>query len=669
MATIENFILRFKTEGASALNGLSNTLNQLGSSTGAAGDAITGLTSRLGPLGAAAGLAVTAFAGLGVKAVQIASQLSDISGATGIATSTLQSFKQSIIDAGGGAQDFGVIAAKLNQSVNEAAAGNETLQKAFENLGVYVRDAGGQIRPTEEILRDLVQRFQAGALSSQEFNAAIDILGKTVNKLELAKLRAINDPFVDAEIAQLDKYGEAWDKLIARLEQRLVSYAARIAEFLDLNRRMMTDAELAQQGLKRIPQTFWTAEKIVPMNQQELEQYKANQAEIQRLQARARAGTTKPTGDYGAASAQKLKEQADVELRIYKNALDERTAILLQFAKTEEDRINIRADKEIAYAQRTIGNERELASAVANINAQRDLDIATHRESVEKTANEKRLREEERLANEIRRLNERSQEAIANYRSETSELKKKFEIQANINKLGTIEAERQREIADIEKERKSLLNQIATLPNDQRLAREQEINAAIQERIGLINQEYATRQAREQDFAAGFQDVMRRYEESLTPLKRGQQLAESVFSNMDRALSNFVDTGKFNFKDFANSIIRDLILVELRANTVRLFQGIGSFLGLRANGGPVTAGQPYIVGEKGAELFVPSTSGNIISNAKLSSGGGGLGGSTNIVYNIQAVDAPSFQQLVARDPAFIYAVTQQGAKSLPSTRR
>lgn len=40
----------------------------------------------------------------------------------------------------------------------------------------------------------------------------------------------------------------------------------------------------------------------------------------------------------------------------------------------------------------------------------------------------------------------------------------------------------------------------------------------------------------------------------------------------------------------------------------------------RARGGPVTAGDPYIVGEEGMEMFVPETSGTIIPNDKLSGG-------------------------------------------------
>ena len=47
-----------------------------------------------------------------------------------------------------------------------------------------------------------------------------------------------------------------------------------------------------------------------------------------------------------------------------------------------------------------------------------------------------------------------------------------------------------------------------------------------------------------------------------------------------------------------------------------LFSGIGSWLGglFRAEGGPVAAGQPYIVGERGPEWFVPDRSGTVLPN-------------------------------------------------------
>jgi hypothetical protein len=60
------------------------------------------------------------------------------------------------------------------------------------------------------------------------------------------------------------------------------------------------------------------------------------------------------------------------------------------------------------------------------------------------------------------------------------------------------------------------------------------------------------------------------------------------------------------------------------------FSFLTGTLGKRANGGPVTGGSPYIVGERGPELFVPGRSGTIVANDKMG------GGSTNVVVNVDA---------------------------------
>lgn len=56
--------------------------------------------------------------------------------------------------------------------------------------------------------------------------------------------------------------------------------------------------------------------------------------------------------------------------------------------------------------------------------------------------------------------------------------------------------------------------------------------------------------------------------------------------------------------------------------------GVPSYGGMRANGGSVMAGQSYVVGERGPELFTPGRSGSIAPN-------GAMGGS-NIVVNVDA---------------------------------
>jgi len=72
----------------------------------------------------------------------------------------------------------------------------------------------------------------------------------------------------------------------------------------------------------------------------------------------------------------------------------------------------------------------------------------------------------------------------------------------------------------------------------------------------------------------------------------------------------------------------------------------------RAMGGPVASGTPYIVGEQGRELFVPSTSGTIIPNSQM----GGGGGMTTVNFNITANDTQGFDELLMKRRGLITQV-------------
>lgn len=95
---------------------------------------------------------------------------------------------------------------------------------------------------------------------------------------------------------------------------------------------------------------------------------------------------------------------------------------------------------------------------------------------------------------------------------------------------------------------------------------------------------------------------------------------------------------------------------ELLNLTGQLTGEYGQGLGFkkRAGGGPVDAGTPYIVGEKGPELFVPSGYGKIVdafstNKALLSNAGGSMGGSgqaINITINTVAGDPIAIETIV-----------------------
>ena len=113
--------------------------------------------------------------------------------------------------------------------------------------------------------------------------------------------------------------------------------------------------------------------------------------------------------------------------------------------------------------------------------------------------------------------------------------------------------------------------------------------------------------------------------------KIGDSIAEGVSSALVDAIMQAKSLG-----DAARSILQGIAsdLLRLGINTFLkgTFGGIFSNLPGFANGGRPPVGRPSIVGEKGPELFVPSSAGTIIPNNKI----GGMSGSTNIVVNVDA---------------------------------
>ena len=83
------------------------------------------------------------------------------------------------------------------------------------------------------------------------------------------------------------------------------------------------------------------------------------------------------------------------------------------------------------------------------------------------------------------------------------------------------------------------------------------------------------------------------------------------------------------------------------------------FDGFKATGGRIGYGKFGIVGEAGPEIVTGPA--NVIGTQQTAGMLGG-GGNYAVTYNINAVDAGSFRNMIARDPEFIHAVVQKGAK-------
>ncbi|MBM3928493.1 MAG: tail tape measure protein [Sphingomonadales bacterium] len=96
---------------------------------------------------------------------------------------------------------------------------------------------------------------------------------------------------------------------------------------------------------------------------------------------------------------------------------------------------------------------------------------------------------------------------------------------------------------------------------------------------------------------------------------------------IEAGLLRAVRTGKLGFEDLrrvALSVLGDIAESALKAGIAAIGGGRGGGLGAvvagafglpgRATGGPVGPGSAYLVGERGPELFVPTTSGRVLAD-------------------------------------------------------
>ena len=186
----------------------------------------------------------------------------------------------------------------------------------------------------------------------------------------------------------------------------------------------------------------------------------------------------------------------------------------------------------------------------------------------------------------------------------------------------------------------------------------------------------------ERSWEMGVTKALNNYIDTVTnAAAQSERLFTNAFKGMEDALVSFVQTGKLDFKSLANSIIADLIRIQIQNSIMKplaqatsgmslsgMFSSAGNFLSglFKADGGPVAGGQPYIVGEQGPEWFVPNGAGTIVPNGKSPSTPVGSDSSTattqapiNINFSVRAMDARSFQSAMVQNKAVVVGIVNQ----------
>ncbi len=212
------------------------------------------------------------------------------------------------------------------------------------------------------------------------------------------------------------------------------------------------------------------------------------------------------------------------------------------------------------------------------------------------------------------------------------------------------------------------------------------------------NQEAQAIQA-QRTFQFGWEKAFNQFVEDAYNYGRiAEESFKSITDNMTSAIDNFVETGKFSFSDFASSVIKDLIKIQLRMSAMQMFGQAGGFLGSLfggggtgfgtatmsesavlagrtmtplATGGMANAGFPHLVGENGPELFIPQRSGTVIPNQQMS---GMTGDQPTIVYNgpyiaqMSAIDTQSATQFLSQNKLAVWSANQSASRGMPTSR-
>lgn len=397
-----------------------------------------------------------------------------------------------------------------------------------------------------------------------------------------------------------------------------------------------------------------------------LESVKYGMNEIERM--KNRSATSKDVGNakekiddydkykamFKAKATEVAKAESDARFAVAKQGVNELQILEIESAKKLEDARREMAEK----------NQQEDGRAASqNLEIYKNKAIAIAAETAEK----------------IQQI--RTKTMLAEYEESVRTEKEIADAAvAESNRLAAIRTDNQAKTRDMEYQKESL-----DLKYQLIYATEQE------QRLAQVSLEYA-RKRKEIEEGPDKQfnlDQLSRQEEMAKvfvtmedSIKRTQQVFDSVFGNLTSAIDNFVKTGKLNMKDFARSVIQDLIAIQMKAAAMKFLGAMFSMSNpmtmtqtqfvaasggrMFADGGDPPVGMASLVGERGPELFVPRTAGTIIPNHDL----GKMGGTTNVTNNyINAIDAKSFENRLLESSNTIWAGYQYANKQLASNGR
>jgi phage-related minor tail protein len=511
---------------------------------------------------------------------------------------------------------------RLSKGMMEAANGTGQARNAFAAMGISVKNTDGSLKSSSQVLGEVANKFSTYEDSATKTALAVQLFGRAGADLI---------PLLNAGASGIKEAGDELERFGAVISTN----AAKNAELFNdnLTRLSTVGAALGQS----------IANEIMPY---------LNQLSTEFLVARANGLGFLDMLSMGLRSTdyQKQIEQIDGEIKNLNNSWTK-----FVFGDNSERIKNLEKQKKTIIDLQTIMMKDQLP------NPQKPVDAATRKapmsvdlEKMKKEAEEyakglgRAQEANSKFANSVFEMSAKSQQAIAGMFM-TDAQKKQQEDLISINKtfLDT-QAAITKQYEEGRLRLKDYNEQAAILAGSYEFA------------VSQANEQYETQERLNGSYEYGASIALAKYiNESRNLANLSSGLVTDALSGVEQGLFNMV-TGSENaataFSNMVSSILADIAKLLIRQSIVAplvqmlsagISYGVGNIstantygtnigsqqtnmlqaqnAGMRAFGGQVNAGSAYLVGERGAETFIPSSNGMIVPN----------GGSTNnVVVNV-----------------------------------
>lgn len=181
MAAKFGLLIDAKTKGENNIKRLGNSMQGVEGKAKNLGMAVRGVGSAFKALFAAA--AVAGFSAFVKGAIDSADAFGKLSTRTGIAADKLQAYANAGKLADVSQSDLETGLRTLARTQGEAADGVKTYSEAYSKLGLSVKKADGSLKPSDELLGEIADKFADLPNGPEKAAIAMDIFGRSGSKL------------------------------------------------------------------------------------------------------------------------------------------------------------------------------------------------------------------------------------------------------------------------------------------------------------------------------------------------------------------------------------------------------------------------------------------------------------------------------------------------------